>query len=117
MEFKKAEPSNKKFSPYLLEVKKQNCLKNSVKRRLEKEFQWKHMQIFYADQDAIPLETDEAVKLENIHRNMKQTFIPNWIKILLFMLVLAFINGMKYFNNSPIAMAFFGPFLLLYMVR
>jgi hypothetical protein len=100
--FKKAEPSNKKFSAIFTGSEKTELLEELCEKEgWKKEFQWKHMQIFYADQDAIPLETDEAVKLENIHRNMKQTFIPNWIKILLFMLVLAFINGMKYFNNSP----------------
>ncbi len=109
--FKKSEPSNKKFSVLFtsstseyesVSAEKQRLLEElCVKGGWEKEFEWKQMQIFCADQETVPLETDEAIRLENIHRNMKKTFIPNWIRLLLFMLFLAFSSGMKYFGYFP----------------
>lgn len=109
--FKRSEPVNKKFSVLFtssaseyepVSTEKQGLLEEiCVKGGWEKEFEWKQMQIFCADQEAMPLETDEAIRLENIHRNMKKTFIPNLIKVLLLTLVLAFSNGMKYFGYFP----------------
>jgi hypothetical protein len=109
--FKRSIPSNKKFSVIYTSsaseyeastTKKQKLFKElCVKGGWEKELQWKNMNIFIADPDAMPLEIDEAIKLENIHKNMKKTFIPNGTKVLIFMLLIAFINGMKYFGNSP----------------
>lgn len=109
--FKRSEPSNKKFSVLFtnsaLEYESASTERQGlfeelcVKGGWEKEFQWKQMQIFCADQEAMPLEIDEAIRLENIHRNMKKTFIPNWTKVLFLMLFLAFSNGMKYFGYFP----------------
>ena len=66
-----------------------------------KKDEWKQMQIYCANPEAIPMETDEAVRLESVHLNMKKTFIRGWIIALFSMLVLAFSNGMKHFGNSP----------------
>ncbi len=109
--FKRSEPANKKFSVLFtssasefepVSTERQELLeKLCSKGGWEKECEWKQMQIFCADQEAMTLETDEAIRLENIHRNMKKTFIPNSIKVLLLMLVLAFSNGMKYFGYFP----------------
>lgn len=109
--FKRSEPSNKKFSVFFtssasehepVSTERQRLLEElCVKGGWEKEFQWKQMQIFCADQEAIPLETDEAIRLENIHQNMKKTYIPNWTKVLFLMLFIAFSNGMKYFGYFP----------------
>jgi hypothetical protein len=107
--FKKSIPSNKKFialytsnSKYeSASTEKQKLFEElCVKGGWEKEFQWKNMHIFIADHDAMPLETDEE-KLENIHKIMKKTFIPNYTIPLIFLLFIAFIYGMKYFGNSP----------------
>nr|WP_325257748.1 DUF2812 domain-containing protein [uncultured Oscillibacter sp.] len=39
---------------------------------------WFQMQIFSTeDEDAVPLETDEALRLENIHRSMRKNFLPS----------------------------------------
>lgn len=108
--FKRSKPSNKKFFVLLtssdsvyesVSIERQGLLEELCVKGWKKEFQCKQMQIFCADQDAMPLETDEAVRLENIHQNMKKTFIPNWTKLLFFMLVIAFFNGMKYFGIFP----------------
>lgn len=108
--FKRSEPSNKKFSVlFTSSVSEYESVSTERQELLEelcdkggwkKEYQWKQMQIFYADQGVISLETDEAIKLENIHQNMKKTFIPNWTKVLFLMLILAFFNGTKYFGSS-----------------
>ncbi|MBQ8814552.1 MAG: DUF2812 domain-containing protein [Lachnospiraceae bacterium] len=40
--------------------------------------EWAQMQILYSDrEDPIPIETDEAVKLQAIHKSMKKNFIPS----------------------------------------
>lgn len=109
--FKRAEPSNKKFSVILassdseyehLSSEKQMTLEDiCAEGGWQKEYEWKQMHIFCAEQNAVPLETDEAVRLENIHQTMKKTFIPTWTRVLLLMLFLAFMNGMKYFGYFP----------------
>lgn len=102
--FKRAEPSNKKFSVIFADdtsERKRSLEEICVEGGWKKEFQGKQIQIFYADKEAIPLETDELIRLENIHLNMKKTFIPNWIKALLLMIIIAFSNGMSYFGGSP----------------
>ena len=51
---------------------------------------WFQMQIFSTeDPDAVPLETDEALRLENIHRSMKKNFIPVNTVLLFLMLFLS----------------------------
>ncbi|MBM6829107.1 DUF2812 domain-containing protein [Anaerotignum lactatifermentans] len=48
--------------------------------------QWHQMQIFYTTAEhPTPLETDEALKLEVIHRSMKKSFLPGtWALLALF---------------------------------
>lgn len=109
--FKRAEPSKKKFAVVFprassefesMPAESQTLLDElCMEGGWEKEIEWKQMQIYCADPEAIPMETDEAVRLENVHLNMKKTFILGWILTLFSMLVLAFSNGMKYFGNSP----------------
>jgi len=108
--FKRSIPSNKKFSVLFTSNASEYEASSTEKQKLfeelcvkggwEKEFQWKNMHIFIADHDAMPLEIDEAIKLENIHKNMKKTFIPNWTKILFIMMILTFFSGMNHFRNS-----------------
>lgn len=109
--FKRTEPSNRKFFVHFassvselepVSAEGQRTFEETcVETGWRKEFQWKQMQVFCADREAMPLEIDGVIRLDNIHRNMKKNFIPNWIKALVFMLLLAFINGIKYFGNSP----------------
>ena len=45
--------------------------------------EWDQMQIMYSEEDnPIPLETDESVKLEMIHRTMKKTWIPGSVALI-----------------------------------
>lgn len=49
----------------------------------EKVCGWFQMQIFSTeDPAAVPLETDEAVRLENIHRSMRKNFLPTNVVLL-----------------------------------
>lgn len=49
----------------------------------EKVCDWFQMQIFSTeDENALPLETDEALRLENIHRSMRKNFLPSSISLL-----------------------------------
>ena len=98
--FKRTEPSNKKFCVLPVSAERQRTLEEYVEGGWKKEFQLKQMQIFCADQEAMSLETDEVIRLETIHQNMKKTFIPNWTKVLFCMMILTFFNGMNYFRNS-----------------
>ena len=51
--------------------------------------QWCQMQIFYSENpDAVPLETDEFSRLQNIHRCMRKNFLPGNIVILILMGIL-----------------------------
>ncbi|MBS7528540.1 DUF2812 domain-containing protein [Fusibacter paucivorans] len=44
---------------------------------------WAQMQIFYTDsEDAIPIETDEALKLNSIHHAMKKNFLPSTVVLI-----------------------------------
>ena len=53
----------------------------------EKVCDWFQMQIFSTeDPAAVPLETDEALRLEGIHRSMKKNFLPGNIVLLLLLL-------------------------------
>lgn len=56
----------------------------------EKVCDWYQMQIFVsAAEKPVPLETDEALRLEVIHRSMKRNFLPGNTVLLLFSLVMA----------------------------
>lgn len=51
--------------------------------------QWCQMQIFYSENPAaVPLETDEFSRLQNIHRCMRKNFLPGNIVILILMGIL-----------------------------
>lgn len=51
--------------------------------------QWCQMQIFYSENsDAVPLETEEPIRLQNIHRCMRKNFLPGNIVILILMGIL-----------------------------
>lgn len=56
----------------------------------EKVSDWFQMQIFSTeDENAVSLETDEALRLEGIHRSMKKNFLPGNLVMLLLFLFLA----------------------------
>ncbi|MEY8387061.1 DUF2812 domain-containing protein [Oscillospiraceae bacterium 38-13] len=56
----------------------------------EKVSDWFQMQIFATeDPAAVPLETDEALRLENIHRSMRKNFLPSNIILLLLGLLMS----------------------------
>lgn len=51
--------------------------------------QWCQMQIFYNENPAaVPLETEEPIRLQNIHRCMRKNFLPGNIVILILMGIL-----------------------------
>lgn len=51
--------------------------------------QWCQMQIFCSENsDAVPLETEEPIRLQNIHRCMRKNFLPGNIVILILMGIL-----------------------------
>ena len=57
----------------------------------EKVSDWAQAQIFSTeDQNAVPLETDEALRLENIHRSMKKSFLPGNIVLLALGLLMSY---------------------------
>ena len=56
----------------------------------EKVSDWAQAQIFSTgDPSAVPLETDEALRLENIHRSMRKNFLPANIALLAIGLLMA----------------------------
>lgn len=51
--------------------------------------QWCQMQIFYSENsDAVPLETEEPIRLQNIHRCMRKNFLPGNIAVMILMMIL-----------------------------
>lgn len=49
---------------------------------------WFQMQIYVSEAESpVPLETEEAVRLEAVHRSMKRNFLPSSVLILLYALV------------------------------
>ncbi len=107
--FKRIEPSSRKFfvlftsSVSKLEpvyAEGQRTLKEAcVEDGWKKEFQWKQMQVFSADQEVRSLEIDEIIRLENTHQKMKKIFIPNWTKVFFLMMILALFTGRSLFVN------------------
>ena len=58
--------------------------------------EWMQMQIFYSEQEnPIPIETDEAAKLDNIHLCMSQQYLKTNLFLLLIMSVLSFSSGVN----------------------
>lgn len=56
----------------------------------EKVCDWSQMQIFSTeDENAVPLETDEALRLEGIHRSMRKSFLPANLAMLPLLLFVA----------------------------
>lgn len=61
---------------------------------------WGQMQIFSTeDENAVPLETDEALRLENIHRSMRKSFLPANIGLLVVGLLLSALFLYTLFTN------------------
>lgn len=72
------------------------------------------MLIFYSEEkEPIPIETDESIKLEIIHRAMKKNFIPSQI-LLLVIAVLQLIMQFYDITNRPIS--FFSDATRLYVI-
>ncbi|MFA9464977.1 MAG: DUF2812 domain-containing protein [Velocimicrobium sp.] len=62
--------------------------------------QWAQMQIFCSKlEHPIPIETEECIKLDTIHRSMKKNFLPSCILILLISLFQIFIQLNMHINN------------------
>ena len=62
----------------------------------EKVCDWAQMQIFVSEQpDPVPLETEDAVRIEAVHRSMKKNFLPSNF----FLLVLPFLWLFMAFSN------------------
>lgn len=109
--YKRAEPSNSKFcvvysggiSDYKpAPVETQQLLEELCREGgWEKEIQWKQMQIFSADEETAPLETDEAVRIDSVCRAINKAYLPSWIVGLAAMLTAACFNGMRCFADSP----------------
>ena len=58
--------------------------------------EWMQMQIFCSEQEnPIPIETDEAAKLDNIHLCMSQKYLKTNLFLLLIMSVLSFSSGVN----------------------
>ncbi len=121
--FKKTEPSEKTFAAFFpanasdykpIPVESDTLLKElCVKGGWERVAEWRQLQVFCAGPEAPPMETDEAVRLESIHRSMKKTFVPAWIFTIIAMLLTAFSNGMRYFGDTSYGKDTAGWFLLI----
>lgn len=88
----------------------------------EKVCDWFQMQIFCTeDPNAVPLETDEAIRLEVIHRSMRKNFLPSNIVILAVGLLLSvlflgtlFTNPLRIFERNVSFLT--GPLFVLLVV-
>lgn len=85
----------------------------------EKVCDWYQMQIFVSEEaEPVPLETDEALRLEVVHRSMKKNFLPGNVVLLLFSLLMAVLWG-KTLATDPIRLfenngyLFVGPLWIL----
>ena len=68
----------------------------------EKVSDWGQMQIFVSERpDPVPLETDEAVRLEVIRRSMKKSFLP-WSRVLLALALVMAALQIKTLVTDPI---------------
>lgn len=85
----------------------------------EKVCDWFQMQIFRTeDENAVPLETDEDIRLENIHRAMKKNFLPGNMVLLVIGLLMSvsflgtlFVRPLRIFERNT---SFFtGPLFIL----
>lgn len=86
----------------------------------EKVCDWFQMQIFSTENpSAVPLETDEALRLEGLHRSMRKSFLPTTVVLLAFSLLFAasflysLISGNMYRLFSSNAQLFSGTMFLL----
>jgi uncharacterized membrane protein YqhA len=63
---------------------------------------WAQMQIFYTDtENSIPIETDEALKLNSIHQAMKKNFLPSTV-ILIVLAVFQILMQASSIRRMPI---------------
>ena len=68
----------------------------------EKVGDWAQMQIFVSEQpDPVPLETEDAVRIEAIHRSMKKNFLPSNYALLAMPLLWLFI-AFSNFRRDPL---------------
>lgn len=74
--------------------------------------EWMQMQIFYSEQEnPIPIETDEAAKLDNIHLCMSQQYLKINLFLLLIMSVLSFSSGVNLIKTPTVRIDDFLNFL------
>lgn len=109
-EFKRAERLNKKFcvfyakndrvdSPIIAESHSTQENLN-VENGWRKEIQWRQMQVFSADEESDSLKINETVRFNNACIAMNQTFVPSWVISFAGMMILAILEGIKYFGSS-----------------
>lgn len=68
----------------------------------EKVCDWAQMQIFVSEQsDPVPLETEDAVRIEAIHRSMKKNFLPSNFVLLMLPLLWLFM-AWRDFRRDPV---------------
>lgn len=68
--------------------------------------EWMQMQIFYSEQEnPIPIETDEAAKLDNIHLCMSQKYLKNQLVLVAVFVVCSLFIGKDLLKNPLIVLA------------
>ena len=96
--YRRAEPANLKYSvTYVPEASQFDPEPLEKQRNIEayceeagwkKVGNWMQMQIFCSDnQEAVPIETDEAMRLEVIHKSMKRNYLPSQLLLLVVFLL------------------------------
>lgn len=107
--YRRTEPARIKYSvTYIPEVSQFDPTASEKQREIEayceaagwkKVDSWMQMQIFYSEnEDAVPIETDEDLRLEEIHKTMKKNYLLSHSLLLLVYVLNAFTiwNGASY---------------------
>ncbi len=94
LKFKKMESINNKFAVFY-----SDDIPNVD--YLQKIAGWKQVQIFAVKEDkAIELEVADGIRLKNVCKTMRKSFLPSYIIIIISMLLIALREGTTYFSNS-----------------
>ena len=112
--FRRGEPRSVTFAvTYVSDASEFNARPTGGQQELEnyceemgwqKVTDWFQMQIFASEQqDPIPVETDERMRLENIHRSMKKNFLPSTVLLMVIGIFLLLMQGSNFFSPSSYA--------------
>ncbi len=96
LKFKKMESINKKYVVFY---------SNDMPKvdYLQKVARWRQVQIFDVKEDqAIKLKVDDDIRLKNIRKTMRKSFLPSYVIIIISMLLIALREGTTYFSNSQL---------------